>query len=140
MQYLEHVLALVTPIHVVLRMKTAKLQMVIVSVAQIAIFTVIVAKMSTVLHVIQYIVYYNCFYKLSFNTDPRMCADVGITSCCTDTTGAGLCDVHYRDAQNNHCSCNITCHLRNDCCSDAVEFCIRKLLCMLIILVCKQQT
>ena len=53
MQYLEHVLALVTPIHVVLRMKTAKLQMVIVSVAQIAIFTVIVAKMSTVLHVIQ---------------------------------------------------------------------------------------
>ena len=66
---------------------------------------------------------------LSFNTysEPRTCADVGITRCCDNMNGVGSCDVYSRDAQNTHCSCNISCHLRNDCCSDALSIgCIRK--------------
>ena len=63
---------------------------------------------------------------MSYNTDPRTCRDIGITSCCTDDTGNGLCNVHFRDAQNSRCSCNVSCHLRNDCCTDAAFFCVRK--------------
>ena len=58
--------------------------------------------------------------------DPRTCADVGITTCCSDATNTGLCEVHFRNSPQ-HCSCNVSCHLRNDCCSDAQEIgCIRK--------------
>lgn len=57
-----------------------------------------------------------------------MCRDIGITSCCSDEHGTGLCDVHFRDHQDNRCSCNISCHLRHDCCDDAEAIgCIRKL-------------
>ena len=63
---------------------------------------------------------------MEFNIDPRICRDIGITSCCTDDTNTGLCDVHFRDAQNSRCSCNVSCHLRNDCCTDAASFCVRK--------------
>ena len=48
---LEHVPALVTPPHVVLVVKIAKLPMVTVSVEQTVISTMTVALMSTVLHV-----------------------------------------------------------------------------------------
>ena len=48
---LEHVPALVTPLHVVLVVKIAKLPMVTVSVEQTVISSVTVALMSTVLHV-----------------------------------------------------------------------------------------
>ena len=54
--------------------------------------------------------------------------DVGITTCCNDPVN-GHCDVFHRSLHNNryHCSCNATCHDRNDCCSDAVAIgCVRK--------------
>ena len=66
------------------------------------------------------------FVNYDMNVDPRTCLDVGITSCCNDISHNGLCDVHFRDIPNRHCSCNVTCHRRNDCCSDAVALCIRK--------------
>ena len=125
---LEHVPALVTPLHVVLVVKVAKLPMVTVSVEQTVISMGTVALMSTVLHVNENALFFIfiMIIIMSFNTDPRTCQDIGITSCCTDNTGTGLCDVHFRDPQNNRCSCNVTCHLRNDCCTDAASFCVRK--------------
>ena len=53
-----------------------------------------------------------------FNKEPRTCSAIGITTCCEDVQNNGNCDVHFRDSQENHCSCNISCYLRNDCCSD----------------------
>ena len=135
MQCMELVPALVTllPVVLVYLRKTAKLVMVIVSAIQTAIFLMTAVRMSTVLLVIQkhkesIMLYIELPSSFLQNTEPRTCADVGITSCCSDTSGAGLCDVHFQDTQS-HCSCNMTCHLRNDCCSDAVEFCVRKLFC-----------
>ena len=55
---LEHVPALVTPLHVVLVVKIAKLPMVTVSVDQTVISTMTVALMSTVLHVKLMIIFY----------------------------------------------------------------------------------
>ena len=48
-------------------------------------------------------------------TDPRTCADIGIYSCCTNTA-SGSCEV--RTGQH-YCTCDISCHQRGDCCSDA---------------------
>ena len=55
--------------------------------------------------------------------DPTTCAGVGITECCTDPEGAS-CDVF--NSTSRVCSCNVSCHLRNDCCSDAINICPRK--------------
>ena len=56
---------------------------------------------------------------------PRTCADIGITQCCNDISGNGLCNVH--DIHTDYrCSCDVSCHARNDCCPDALIFCIRK--------------
>ena len=63
-----------------------------------------------------------CVY---IHVEPRTCADVGITQCCNDPNGSGICDVHFRGS-NGQCSCNVSCHRRNDCCPDAQTFCIRK--------------
>ena len=60
------------------------------------------------------------YFTINF-TDPRTCVEVGITACCNDETNTGLCRVNFRDSQGTHCSCNASCHRRNDCCEDAVE-------------------
>ena len=58
---------------------------------------------------------------ISLFTDPRTCVEVGITECCNDETNTGLCRVSFRDSRNTRCSCDASCHRRNDCCEDAVE-------------------
>ena len=60
--------------------------------------------------------------------DPRTCRDIGILSCCDEAiAGSGNCDVYISDTEQ--CSCSLTCHERNDCCSDAESIgCRRKLL------------
>ena len=54
-------------------------------------------------------------------SEPRTCADVGFTSCCNDRSNSVLCEVHFIDAHYHadYCACNVSCHLRNDCCNDA---------------------
>ena len=56
-------------------------------------------------------------------TDPRKCRDIGITMCCNDVRHREICNVHN---QSGHCSCNLTCHQRKDCCPDVEDIgCIR---------------
>ena len=101
----------------------------IATVVQTAISWVIVVKISTVLQVMcscTVIKPLICVF-ITIIAEPRICEDVGITKCCNDASGAGLCDVHYQDSGNNHCSCNVSCHRRGDCCPDAQRFCVRKL-------------
>ena len=63
------------------------------------------------------------------HVDPTTCRDIGITECCNDESGSGKCDVHLNDRIKRRCSCNVSCHLRNDCCPDVMEIgCIRKLI------------
>ena len=72
-------------------------------------------------------------YQVQLCTEPRTCADVGITQCCNDSSGTGHCDVHFKDSENNRCSCNASCHDRNDCCPDAHMFCRRKCNCIILL-------
>jgi hypothetical protein len=88
----------------------------------------------TAVKIITALLVYHCNYSvvkcmkwyLQLCTDPRTCADVGITQCCVDRNGTGHCDVHFRDSDNTRCSCNASCHERNNCCPDALMFCERK--------------
>ena len=137
MQCLELVPALITPTHVAPHDTTAKQLMVTVTVVQTAMPWATVVWMLTALHVtiIIFTVPLNFDYEALFlliflivYTEPRTCADVGITTCCNDPVN-GRCDVFHRSLHNNRyrCSCNATCHDRNDCCSDAVAIgCVRK--------------
>jgi hypothetical protein len=65
----------------------------IASVVQTAISGMIVVKMPTALLVYQLIlIIYPVMKCIMFNhacTEPRTCADVGITQCCTDPSGTG---------------------------------------------------
>ena len=103
---------------------------------QAAIILVTAVKMFFVLQVIQSLqlltIISVCMYiyiQSHANAEPRTCEDIGITECCTDTKGVGVCDVFFGDSQNlnSGCSCNMSCHERNDCCTDAEAIgCIRE--------------
>ena len=57
--------------------------------------------------------------------DPRQCVDIGTTTCCTDVNNEDICEVRFRNVEKQ-CSCDVYCHSRKDCCSDALTMCIRK--------------
>ena len=59
------------------------------------------------------------------HTDPRTCADVGITQCCNGSWHCRVYD-YYSGSHNYRCSCDASCYERNDCCPDAQVFCMSK--------------
>ena len=132
MKWLEHVPALITRLGAAPLVKTVRHLMVTATVMLTAIRLKTAVKMYTALLVIckallKIQLAVSTYTIVCSIIDPRRCTDIGITTCCTDATNTGLCDVHYRDNQNGRCSCNVSCHLRNDCCPDAESIdCIRK--------------
>ena len=116
MQILVVVPVLITLLAAVLLMQTARLLMVIATAMLTAMYMVIVVMMFTVLKVmiLTRLVPLDNIASTPI-TDPSTCAEIGITTCCDDVTD---CEVSSGDS---HCSCDISCHRRNDCCEDAVE-------------------
>ena len=98
------------------------MQAVIILETAVMMFTVQEVNICSEYH--QLYLYYINIFIISLIA-PTNCQDIGIHKCCSTTRNVhGICNVFG----TNPCSCDVSCHERNDCCSDAETIgCLRKL-------------